>query len=138
MALLSSCERAVESPVPRWSVYYEFSPQQTAYRDLLTPGGLVLIPESNVASMRLSPMGIAVVRSLTEEQYYAFDLACTVESSPWSRLERSGLQLRCPRCGSRYDILSGSGVPIEGVAKYPLRRYRASRTVQGLILVTNQ
>lgn len=137
MALLSSCERAVESPVPRWGIYYELAPQHAAYRELLTPGGMILVTESEVASMRLSPAGIAVVRSLTEDEYYAFDLTCTVETNPWSRLERSGLQLRCPRCGSRYDVLSGAGVPLEGPANSPLRRYRASRTSQGLILVTN-
>lgn len=135
--LLASCGQTVESPVPRWQVYYELSPQQTEYRELLAPGGIVLLRESPIASMPLPPLGIAVVRSFTTADYYAYDLACSVEANPRSQLMRAGLQLRCPRCGSTFDILSGTGIPTSGVAKYPLRTYRASLTGRGTILVTN-
>lgn len=123
--------------MPSARVYYELFPQQAAYRELLSPGGMALIPSSPVASMSVGLQGLAVVRALTTEEYYAFDLACSVEPAPWSRLERVGLQLQCPRCGSRFDVLSGAGTPVSGPAQYPLRRYRASRTSQGYILVVN-
>lgn len=133
----ASCGGAVESPVPMQRIYYEASPQLPALRPLLSPGGIVLVPRAEQAAMSVGTMGVAIVRSLTAEEYFAFDLACSVEVSPRSQLQLAGLQLACPRCGSRFDVLTGSGAPTRGEAKYPLRRYRASLTARGTILVTN-
>ena len=88
--------------------------------------------------MRVGARGLALVHALEREEYYAFDLACPVEPYPWVRLELSGLELRCPKCASHFDILSGMGRPTSGIARSPLRRYRAVRLEgQAKLLITN-
>ena len=136
--LLSSCATSTETPIPSTSVYYEVALQLPQFRPLLSPGGIALISHSTIASMRAGLAGLAIVHAVDQEAYYAFDLACPVELAPWSALQLSGLELRCPKCGSRFDVLSGTGRPLSGPARSPLRRYRVQRlSRQDKLLVSN-
>ena len=138
LLMLSACGGSTESPIPPAPVYYEVALQLPQYRPLQSPGGVVLVPRSEFEAMRVGARGLALVHALEREEYYAFDLACPVEPYPWVRLELSGLELRCPKCESHFDILSGTGRPTSGVARSPLRRYRAVRLEgQAKLLVTN-
>lgn len=73
----------------------------------------------------------------------AFDLACPVEQRQDVRIVTDYEEncARCPVCGSTYDIVNGTGMPLSGVAareKYGLRRYRVSAGSSGeYIVVTN-
>ena len=96
--LFFSCTSTTETPLPKTSVYYEVPLQLSQYRTLLSPGGIALIPHSTIASMRAGLAGLAVVYAIDREEYYAFDLACPVEPAPWTQLQLSGLELRCPKC----------------------------------------
>ena len=96
--LLSSCATSTETPIPSTSVYYEVALQLPQFRPLLSPGGIALISHSTIASMRAGLAGLAIVHAIDHEAYYAFDLACPVELAPWSALQLSGLELRCPKC----------------------------------------
>ncbi len=136
--LLSSCSTSTETPLPNTSVYYEVSLQLSQYRSLLSPGGIALVPHSTIVSMRAGLAGLAIIHAVDREAYYAFDLACPVEPAPWSQLQISGLELHCPQCGSRFEVLSGSGRPLSGPARAPLRSYRVQRVPgQDKLLISN-
>ncbi|WP_297641177.1 hypothetical protein [uncultured Porphyromonas sp.] len=136
--LFFSCTSTTETPLPKTSVYYEVPLQLSQYRTLLSPGGIALIPHSTIASMRAGLAGLAIVHAIDREEFYAFDLACPVEPTPWTQLRLSGLELRCPKCESHFDLLSGTGRPLSGPARSPLRSYRIQRlSRQDKLLVTN-
>ncbi len=58
------------------------------------------------------------------DKYYAYDMACPNEASPSTKVAvESTLFARCPKCKSKFEIYAGFGNPVEGPAKYPLKRY---------------
>lgn len=62
---------------------------------------------------------------------YAFDLACPVDIPKLSRLviDSEELCVRCPDCGSTYEVFTNPGMPRSGPAaehRYSLRRYHVS------------
>ncbi|MCD7848638.1 MAG: hypothetical protein LUH63_02190 [Parabacteroides sp.] len=66
--------------------------------------------------------------------YYAFDLCCPHEAKRNIIIEpnNTGTAI-CPECGTEFDIAAygGSGAPVKGVSKYPLRRYTVSSMSAG-------
>ena len=61
----------------------------------------------------------------------AYDLACPVErkSSVRVYIDAGNLDAVCPECGSHYNVVTGGGSPVSGIAltgktKYALRRYQ--------------
>ena len=70
---LVSCTSAVEPRVPQAAVYYHLHLQDTRHRALLSPGGIVRIPQPETAQDRLGNAGLAGVRSVDlVEELYAF------------------------------------------------------------------
>ncbi len=72
----------------------------------------------------------------------AFDAACPVEN----RMEvvvginSENFEAVCPKCGSRYDVLMGSGGPLSGPAithHYGLRMLRVYSSPNGGYIITN-
>ena len=58
----------------------------------------------------------------------AYDLSCPVEASPTVTLSvnADNFEAVCPKCGSRYNPLTGFGGPVAGVAinnKVGMRQY---------------
>ncbi|MBO7609921.1 MAG: hypothetical protein J6S96_06950 [Muribaculaceae bacterium] len=73
----------------------------------------------------------------------AYDAACPVENSPNVSIgiDSDKLEAVCPQCHSRYNVLTGMGGPISGVAytnKYGLRTYRARPTDNGGYIITSK
>lgn len=69
----------------------------------------------------------------------AYDLSCPVEISRDIILsvDPDNLETVCPRCGSRYNPLTGDGGPVHGVAinnKVGMRQYRVTPTNGGYII----
>ena len=65
------------------------------------------------------------------EEPMAYDLACPVEISQKITLSinADNFEAVCPRCGSRYNPLTGDGGPVAGVAinnKVGMRKYRVT------------
>ena len=73
----------------------------------------------------------------------AFDLACPVEARADVRVTADAEKgyARCERCGSTYDIFSGTGAPLSGPAAqegYGMTRYRVTaNTGNQYIMITN-
>lgn len=77
-------------------------------------------------SERLGYAGVLVYHGLENgyDRFYAYDLACPNEATPSVRVAvENTLFARCPKCKSKFEIYAGFGNPVEGPAKYPLKRY---------------
>lgn len=69
----------------------------------------------------------------------AYDLSCPVEASQDITLSINpeNFEAVCPRCGSRYNPLTGAGGPLGGVAinnKVGMRQYRVSPSYGGYFI----
>ncbi len=72
-----------------------------------------------------------VVFSVTSSEYYAFDLMCTHQHEKtgyfYVEIVKPGdVVLRCPECGSKFNVAAEYGGVVEGPAKWPLKRYQTS------------
>lgn len=122
LGILCACGDRLAPTTPSLPVWLELPLQ--SHTSLLSPGGMERITQARLAHDRLGFAGVLVVRSLTDEAFFAYDLACPYEMSPSVQLVQDDLQVRCPECGGQYDVLSGSGAPISGPSRSPLRPYR--------------
>lgn len=139
LLVTTACVERSEPTTPPAPVYLHLSLQASAYRPLASPGGMVRITTPTTITERIGYGGVAVVRSLTEMRFYAYDLACPHEARPAIRVEEYDLQLRCPSCGSTFEVVYGSGAPTSGPARAPLRSYVARYdALLHHITITNQ
>jgi len=61
--------------------------------------------------------------------YYAFDMACTYEISADAKVypvKGEIGKVKCIKCGSVYDLSSGFGLPLSGLSKEVLRKYKVT------------
>lgn len=69
----------------------------------------------------------------------AYDMACPVEINPnvILSINADNFEAVCPKCGSRYNPLTGDGGPVAGVAinnKVGMRKYRVTPNAGGYII----
>lgn len=126
LVLISSlaCARSVEPSVPSMPVSLTIPLYSAEHQALLSPGGIALFTRRYSHTDALGYGGLALVRSLIEPRFFAYDLACPYERKASVQLEVDELALRCPSCGSRFEVVYGSGIPTSGLAREPLRQYR--------------
>ncbi|MBR8536585.1 Rieske 2Fe-2S domain-containing protein [Carboxylicivirga sediminis] len=72
-----------------------------------------------------------VVYELSRSDYYAFDLMCTHQhekTTPYfvQIVKPGDIVLKCPECGSEYNVAVEYGSVVKGPAKWPLKRYQTS------------
>lgn len=123
---VGACTSTSQPTTPIHPVFVSVHLNASAYRPLLSPGGIVRITQPATSNERIGYGGIVIARSLTETTFYAFDASCPVERESTTRVEIIDLGVRCPSCGSTFDVLYGSGAPTSGTAKASLRRYSAT------------
>lgn len=73
----------------------------------------------------------------------AFDAACPVENKPEVSIgiDASNFEAVCPECKSRFNVLTGMGGPISGIAKtnnYGLRPCKVRSSGNGGYIITSQ
>ena len=66
--------------------------------------------------------GVVVVRAY-DNNLYAFDICCTYEVDKNIALEDDGFFLKCPKCGSVFEIGNGTGYVNSGPAAQRLKKY---------------
>lgn len=69
--------------------------------------------------------GVVVVRAY-DDRLYAFDICCTNEVDRNIALESDGFFLKCPKCGSTFEIGNGYGIVNQGPAIQPLKNYKVT------------
>jgi len=80
-----------------------------------------------------------VLLMMGAEEPQAYDLACPVEASQNITLsiDNENFDAVCPKCGSRFNPLTGAGGPLSGVAinnKVGMTRYRVTPSNGGYII----
>lgn len=132
---LVACRSTEEPQTPIYPVNLSINLQQSTYRQLLSPATITTITTPMYASDRLGFGGLALVHGWGLNEFYAYELVCPYENRADVRLEVRSIELVCPQCRTRYEVLSGSGVPIGGVGNSPLRRYRSNYNSQTKVLI---
>lgn len=145
--LITSCERADDDRIPAAAVHIEFgnAAMWSVYGVSAYPDYKEFIKSENkpqgftyVANSYTGYGGVMLVCTPVN-MVLAYDMACPVERSSKIRIEydTENLVLRCPHCGSTYDISTGS--PLSGSAqqhRYLLQQYAVYFNAMGGVLVT--
>jgi nitrite reductase/ring-hydroxylating ferredoxin subunit len=150
IALLSipivGCKDNIQSSIPDYPVYLQLN--LTAqyptfkYNPLQFLTFVKGISTDITANESTGFGGIVVCTGMTFDdygniEYYAFDMACPYEVKSAVKVHpNSESNLVCDKCGSVFDIKSGSGMPTSGPAKEFLKKYRTS--LSGDVLYVNR
>lgn len=142
-----SCENADDDRIPTAAVHIDFAnaAMWSVYGVSAYPDHKEFIKGENkpkgftyVANSATGYGGVMLVCTPTNV-VLAYDMSCPVERSSTIRIEYDSkdLVLRCPHCGSTYDISTGS--PLSGSAltnRYLLQSYAVYFNAMGGVLVT--
>lgn len=74
--------------------------------------------------------GVIAISNADASYIYAFDMCCPYESPAINRVIKQGttaLKVRCPKCGSVYNIADGTGAVVSGPSTEKLKSYRVLR-----------
>jgi Rieske Fe-S protein len=123
-ALVSSCDRERQVPVPYVYVNYTVYLNNPSNDNLRVPGNYLILPnEGN--------LGIILYRKTIGEynDFVALDLTCTNEPLGACKVavDDTGFYLVCPCCGSKFSIWDG--LVAAGPAKWSLKEYATSMTL---------
>lgn len=80
--------------------------------------------------------GVVVVRAY-DNNIYAFDICCTYEADREIALEDDGFFLKCPQCGSSFEIGNGTGYVNKGPATQRLKKYYTTQNSSQKIRIYN-
>lgn len=80
--------------------------------------------------------GVVVVRAY-DNNLYAFDICCTYEVDKNIALEDDGFFLKCPKCGSTFEIGYGTGYVNSGPATKRLKKYYTSQNSSQKVRIYN-
>jgi nitrite reductase/ring-hydroxylating ferredoxin subunit len=140
----TACEKPYVSSIPYARVNLELD-LNFEDKDLLPPLAFKLYTPQNINQAgELTGFGGVLVyhgiNALGTDAYYAFDAACPHEASRSVTVEVTDdhLYALCPRCHTRYDLLSGIGNPVEGPGKEQLKSYNVRFLAdRNIIHITN-
>lgn len=124
LLLTVACETEKDR-IPNMPVFLKRNVNQI---DLLSPGKYYYIATPTLSSDRLGFGGLVLAYCYDElEPYCAFDLACPYCATATIQVSEpdSMLVCTCPNCNERYDLFYGMGIPLEGISKWPLKKYSA-------------
>jgi len=121
-----SCEKEFYTSIPSFPVHLDLRLDGLDY-DLNANLAYKIFTQPRFASDQLGFGGILIVNGMGENMVnlYAYDLSCPVEEKRDTRVvpDKSGVTATCPKCGTVFDIATGTGRPHSGT-KYSLRSYR--------------
>lgn len=127
--LLLGCQGEVQYATPLRPIHYPIYFGSAEGRALTPVGGYLRITKPSTATSAIGFGGILVIHGFAgsgmADYYYAYDLACPKELDPTNSLMvNDKLEAVCPKCHSRFSIVYGGGMPIQGPAQSPLLPYR--------------
>lgn len=129
--LVCSCSKFEESDIPYAPVYLNID-LRFQDKDLVGIYNHKSITKARIAGEKTGYSGVLIVcgiDSYGNTTYFAFDLCCPHEAKRDIIIEPNNAgTATCPECGTEFDIAAygGTGAPVKGVSKYPLRRYAVS------------
>ncbi len=138
MVMMTSCDKIDNKAIPRFTVRIDLGGHALwntygvhgmgEYRIFNRDKGIPANFPYNVNTYT-GYGGVLLMMGL--EAPMAYDLACPVESSQdvVLSIDPDNFEAVCPKCGSRYNPLTGAGGPVRGVAinsKLGMRIYRVT------------
>ncbi|GHU64626.1 hypothetical protein FACS1894123_09630 [Bacteroidia bacterium] len=147
-----SCKEEIYSTIPSAPVYVKLDLNfgDKELKSNITAYKIITKPRFDAEVGKLGFGGILVVNGgnadVNVDQLYAYDLACPVEVnrtiqvvpnnlSPNSSVS-TAITATCPKCGARFNILSGNGYPEVGTKLF-LRTYIVSSNGNNEYTVVN-
>ena len=127
----SSCEDNYVSSIPNSPVYLDLNLTTAPYNKLNYSSNQFFYFESREGLPETSSIGYGgmIVNTGFDGSFYAFDMCCPYELKRTIRVYPNDIgQAVCATCGSVFDIANGTGFPSSGVAKEPLKSYKAFRS----------
>jgi len=85
-------------------------------------------------------VGGLIIFRVSQNEFLAFDRACTYEAQAGCVLKDEGSYFSCPCCGSQFWMVNNedlAGTIINGPASYPLKRYSCLFNGVNTVTVTN-
>lgn len=139
LTLFSSCSTDVPSTIPDgYLVNCTINLNDAQFSPLKTPGTALSVNVPFSYNTQLGYGGLIIVHALSPENtFYAFDSSCPYEKEQNIKVKVSQLEAICPQCGSKFDIVTGFGVPIAGPARNPLKRYNSVYFSKDMIRIVN-
>ena len=129
--VLASCDDTTRSSIPDYLVNLERNVfNEPNLQILMSPGAYkeFITPEKITDNLGFG--GLLVVSNMNDYgnlQYFAFDLACPYEAERETRVTmNTQMYAECTKCGSKFNVMYGTGTCAEGPAREGLRRYRVS------------
>lgn len=127
------------------NTYLEFTDfKETSFTDyvIVTPKGYFRKGKTTPVKPLLDDEACGyggVLTYVTTNGYEAFDLACPYCAGRGKirPCEIDGLYAICPDCGEKYDLSAGTAVPLNGLAREPMRKLNVIVS-DGKIIVTQR
>lgn len=139
IGLMSSCNTEYFNSIPDARVNFKVYPYDID-PTLLPVNGYKSFTIARTAGERVGYGGLLVFHGSESgnDLFYAYDLSCPYEAKVDVRVVvENTLFARCPVCKSKYEIFSGIGNPVEGPAKYPLKRYTGVNNTNNVVTIYN-
>lgn len=144
-----SCSKIDDNMLPSYPVYINLStPGYWDTYGVVSPGMYRIFNKNEGvptnypynANIYTGYGGVLLVCDLFESAPRAYDMSCPVERRADVRIsvDSSNYEAVCAKCGSRYDVMSGWGAPLDGKAlsqKIGLTRYSVVKTGSGYNVV---
>lgn len=120
--IMVSCKEESGTNIPETQVNITINLIRAEYSPISVSGSSMVLPESS----NLLEKGYAgiIVYCVNQYEYLAFDRCCTHNPGEKHALNANGALAECPVCNSSFILADGTGSPVNGPAKYLLRRYR--------------
>ena len=131
----AACDKPQFNPIGNWDVRFSID-LRFADDDLFISPSAKTITVPRKATDRLGYGGLILTRDV-HGQFHAFDLACPHETLRDVKVELDGILVKCPKCGSVYDLSQGLGNRLSGPSAYDLKEYKVVPAGDGLYNVYN-
>lgn len=127
-AILSGCNDNFISSIPNYPVNLNLNLTSTYPTFKNNPGQFLILKTPPTAGERVGFGGILIYTSFDQDEpYYAFDLACPNEAEQNIKVVPNDLgQVVCEKCGTVYDIFTGTGLSANDPSKERLKKYKTS------------
>ena len=119
-----------ETPFPNVSVYAILA-LDTQLENVI-PGNFVEVDGYGVGGL--------IIYRVDNNEFLAFDKACTYEALSTCILTNDGAMFECPCCGSRFWMVNSvdiAGTVYQGPASYPLKQYNCFFNGTNTVTVRN-
>jgi nitrite reductase/ring-hydroxylating ferredoxin subunit len=125
-----------KSPIPDTPVSMELYILRDA-PELNTIGNYKFFTKPPYINQYIGYGGILLFHDFNDE-ISAFDLACPHEANCSIRVDSINSSIvTCRKCKTSYDVSFGFGLPINGVSKYGLRKYKVQQFENKIYITRN-